>query len=578
MTEEKATDLVQNEQFLKKSFRQALIPCMLSILSGDINILVDGVLVGQRLGDGGLAAINLSVPVYQVLCILGSFLVSGTAICASREIGRENVERTRDLCKQAQTLCLIASVAATALGFIFLQPLASFLCSDESIRPMVRDYIAVTIAGSLPNILLYIPFWFLRLEGKNRSITVMMVIMGGGNIILDLWFLYGLDWGVFGASLASVLSTAAACVFGLIRLFGTGSSFVLGISVPRSRKEWGEISAAGSPSALNNLFQTFRLLIVNSVFLQYGGASMVAAFTAVNGILAFSECVTGGVPQAASAMLGSYVGDRDNESASLLMKRQWRSGVLGCAIFSAIVILGSGWISAAYGLSTSLLFPMICLSLSLFPCLLNSILSSFYNISGNDLWANAIIFCRVLLFPAAALPMLFWLGGSPWLFLPLGEMLTVIVWLIAVTIAASVRPGYTRFLRLDRSLEQEGRVINFSVSGNTETVCEASEKITDFCTENGLKPDQTMGISLAMEEIMTLILDENSGTEIFFDLRAFFLRGATGIRIRYNGAAYNPFQKNLDEDKYLGARIIRKLARKISYQSAFGMNTLQIFV
>ena len=122
MTEEKATDLVQNEQFLKKSFRQALIPCMLSILSGDINILVDGVLVGQRLGDGGLAAINLSVPVYQVLCILGSFLVSGTAICASREIGRENVERTRDLCKQAQTLCLIASVAATALVFIFLLP------------------------------------------------------------------------------------------------------------------------------------------------------------------------------------------------------------------------------------------------------------------------------------------------------------------------------------------------------------------------------------------------------------------------------------------------------------------------
>ena len=116
MTEEKTTDLVQNEQFLKKSFRQALIPCMLSILSGDINILVDGVLVGQRLGDSGLAAINLSVPVYQVLCILGSFLVSGTAICASREIGRENVERTRALCKQAQTLCLFASVAATALG------------------------------------------------------------------------------------------------------------------------------------------------------------------------------------------------------------------------------------------------------------------------------------------------------------------------------------------------------------------------------------------------------------------------------------------------------------------------------
>ena len=578
MAEEKEIDLVQNEQFLKKSFRQALVPCILSILSGDINILVDGVLVGQRLGDTGLAAINLSMPIYQALCILGSFLVSGTAICASREMGRERMDRARALCKQAQTLCVLVSVAAMVLGFLFFQPLSRFLCADASIRPMMMDYAAVTLAGALPNVLLYIPFWFLRLEGKNRSITAMMVIMGAGNIVLDLWFLYGVNWGVFGASLASVISTALACGFGLVRLFGRGSGFQLGISFPRSRQEWREISATGSPSALNNLFQTFRLMMINALFLSYGGAPMVAAFTAVNGILAFSECVTSGVPQAASAMLGSYVGDRDNESVALLMRRQWRSGVLGCGIFAAIAILGSGWISAAYGLSTPLLLPMICLSLSLFPGLLSSMLSSFYNIAGNALWANALIFCRVLLFPAVTLPLLFREGASPWIFLPLAEVLTLLAWLAAVWVAGAARPGCTRYLRLDRSLETEGRVINFSVSGNTETVCESSERITEFCTENGLQPEQTMGISLAMEEIMTLVLEENGATEIFFDLRAFFLRGATGIRIRYNGTAYNPFQGNLDEDKYLGARIIQKLAKKISYQRAFGMNTLQIFV
>lgn len=578
MAQEKVMDLIQNEQFLKKAFRQALIPCILSILSGDINILVDGILVGQRLGDTGLAAINLSMPVYQVLCVLGSFLVSGTAISASREMGRDDMERARTLCKQAQTLCLLVSVATTVLGLLFLQPLSQFLCSNESIRPMMTDYVAVTIAGAVPNVLLYIPFWFLRLEGKNRSITMMMVIMGVGNIILDLWFLYGMDLGVFGASLASVISTALACGFGLIRLFGKSSSFTPGICIPHSRQEWQELTSTGSPSALNNLFQTLRLLMINSLFLMYGGASMVAAFTAVNGILAFSECITGGVPQAASAMLGSYVGDRDNESAALLMRRQWRSGVTGCGVFSAIVILGSGFLSTAYGLSTSLLFPLICLSLSLFPGLLNSMLSSFYNISGNTLWANHIILGRVLLFPAVVLPLLFWWGASPWLFLPLSEVLTSLAWWVAVQIAEARKPGHTRYLRLDRSLEQEGKVLNFSVSGNTETVCESSERITAFCTDNGLTPDQTMGISLAMEEIMTLVLEENKNTEIFFDLRAFFLWGTTGIRIRYNGAAYNPFQKNLDEDAYLGARVIQKLAKQISYQRAFGMNTLQIFV
>lgn len=578
MNEETTTPLVQNEQFLKNSFRLALIPCILSILSGDINILVDGILVGQRLGDNGLAAINLSMPVYQVLCILGSFLVSGTAINATLEMGRDRMDRARALCKQAQALCLLAALAAMALGFLFFQPLSRFLCGDESIRPMMMDYTAVTIAGALPSVLLYIPFWFLRLEGKNRSITAMMVIMGVGNVVLTLWFLYGLDWGVFGAGLASVISTALACAFGMVRLFGRSSGFTLGFALPRTGEEWRTLAVTGSPSALNNLFQTFRLLIVNGLFLAYGGAAMVAAFTAVNGILAFSECITGGVPQAASAMLGNYVGDRDNESVGLLMKRQWRSGLMGCALLSVVIIVCSRWLSMAYGLSTSLLFPLICLSLSLFPGLLSSILSSFYNIAGNAKWANAIIFARMLLFPGVVLPLLFRTGASPWLFLPLGELLTVVAWLVAVGIASTVRPGYTRYLRLDRSLEQSGRVLNFSVSGTTETVCEASARITEFCEENGLRPDQTMGISLAMEELMTLILEENKQAEIFFDLRAFFLRGATGIRIRYNGASYNPFQNNLDEDQYLGAKIIQKLSKKISYQWTFGMNTLQIFV
>lgn len=54
-------ELKQNEQFLRKAYNKALIPCILSVLSGNINILADGILVGQRLGTGALAAINLSL-------------------------------------------------------------------------------------------------------------------------------------------------------------------------------------------------------------------------------------------------------------------------------------------------------------------------------------------------------------------------------------------------------------------------------------------------------------------------------------------------------------------------------------
>ena len=43
-------ELKQNERFLRKAYHKALVPCILSVLSGNINILADGILVGQRLG------------------------------------------------------------------------------------------------------------------------------------------------------------------------------------------------------------------------------------------------------------------------------------------------------------------------------------------------------------------------------------------------------------------------------------------------------------------------------------------------------------------------------------------------
>ena len=123
--------LIQNEEFLEKTYRAALWPGMLSILSGCVNIIADGVLVGQKIGAGGLAAINLCVPVYLALCIVGSFFVSGAAICSSREIGANRRDKAGLYYRYAVTLCLIASVFMTAVGILLIDQIAAFLCRDR---------------------------------------------------------------------------------------------------------------------------------------------------------------------------------------------------------------------------------------------------------------------------------------------------------------------------------------------------------------------------------------------------------------------------------------------------------------
>ena len=64
--------LSQNNNFLKQSFGKAVFPCMLTVLSANINVFVDGMLVGNRIGSDALAAINLSLPVwlkFELVCL-----------------------------------------------------------------------------------------------------------------------------------------------------------------------------------------------------------------------------------------------------------------------------------------------------------------------------------------------------------------------------------------------------------------------------------------------------------------------------------------------------------------------------
>ena len=421
-----SVSLEQNEQFLKKAYGKALIPCILSILSGNINILADGILVGQRLGTDALAAINFSLPVYLVLCIAGSFIVSGTAICAAEAIGNHQSSKAQELYKMSVFWCVLISAVITAAGLLCIKPLAGLLCSQEEVSPLVMEYVGVTLAGTLPKILIYVPFWYLRLDGRNRQVTWMMLVMGVGNVLLDLLFLYVFDMGVFGAALASVAATALSCLLGFVWLCGKKSSFPLGMCVACKGISFVRIAKAGSPSASNNLFQTLRVMVVNILLLQSGGSELVAAFTAVNCISAFEESVTGGVPQAASAMLGIYSGEHDNQSARLLLARQIKSGIPYCLLFSAAILAGADLIADAYGLTKPLGFAFLCMSLGMIPALCNCILSGYYNVSGYVMWANAIIFLRTFVMPCASLFVLCRQSFIPWWFLFTGEILLVI--------------------------------------------------------------------------------------------------------------------------------------------------------
>ena len=578
--------LTQNAAFIRDTYRKAVVTGMLSILSVNINVFVDGILVGRRIGPDALAAINLSLPVYLALCVIGSFLAAGTEIPAARAIGIGNAGKRDAYFRTGLNVSVLASAAVTVLALLLRRPLVSFLCADEAARDYVMQYVVITLIGALPKIVIYIPFWYLRLDGKNRDVTVMMAGMTALNIALDVLFVYSLDMGVFGAGLASVIATAAACFYGLVRLFTGRSPYTWRAETVRGRSEWLTIAAAGFPSAFGNLCSTVRLLIVNSMLMAHGGAGLVAVFTAVNGIWGFGECVTLGVPAAGGAMLGVFSGERDNGSCRLLLREEWKTGCLSGCVFLALCAALSGLIPRMYGLSGSIFVPLMWMALSVFPALFLQILTTFYNMSGRNGWADALILLRGIVLTWLALRLAADTGFSIFSFLLFSELGTVLLWWGATGVHHARRPGDSRWLMTDLGNEKSGKVLNFSVNADVDEIVDASERIGGFCAANGMDLRETMRLQMSMEEVMTLIREVNADAgrrDLRFDLRAYSVSGVQGIRIRYSGIAFNPFcfspgTGGVGDDMYMGVRMIKKMVEVVNYQSAFGVNTLQIIL
>ena len=573
----KNTELVQNNIFISNIYKKALLPCMLSILSANINVIVDGILVGQKLGGNALAAINLCMPLNLLLCVIGSFISAGTAINSSKAIGQNQPSKSNEYYKLGVTMSAVVSILFTVGGIVFLNSICLFLCSDIEVFFYVHSYSLITIIGAIFRISIYIPFWYLRIDGQNKEISRIMMVLTFGNILLDILFVYIMNMGVFGAGLANVIATALAMLLGFYYLRNNKSDFQFNFKINISQISIKSIVADGLPSSLNNLCSTIRMLTINIILLSLGGASLVAIFTAVNGIFSIGECIILGIPQASNAMLGVYTGERDYNSSKLIIKTEMYMGAICSAIFFALCLLISPYVNNLYGISDSISTPVLLMAISIFPGLICNILSSYYNITGKNVLSSFIIVIRLIVLTYISINLAILININIFSFMLITELLTLLVIYIITLLYYLNNKAVDRFLLCKMNNELSGKVINFSVENAKQSICDASEKIADFCNNNGLESKDTMKIQLAIEEALVLVSDLNNNEHVElngFDIRVFLYDDLSGIRIRYDGLDFNPFAGNMDTSDYMGIKMISDLLETVAYRRTFGVNTM----
>ena len=553
---------------MQNVYIKAIFPNMIAILGGTINVFVDGILIGQKMGDVGIAAVNQSLAVYLILCTIGSLFAAGASAESAHAMGRREEQKAKEYFGIAVETAFVISLLFCLAGVLISPMLAGVLGSKET-KELIEIYIRITFIGGVFKVMLYIPYYYMRLVGKMKQAASAMTAMTVINIVLDYIFLFVLDMGIAGAAWASMIATMIVCVVCFYLLCGKDSLFKLR-PVKFRLDRLKDIVVSGSPMASNNLFSTVRILALNFIMNLAGGSSLVTVFAITNNLNEFSICVQNGIPQTGSALLGVYHGENDNKALKKLLVLQLKTGVMISALVAGVIALFSGKVGLLFGSHLDVKTAVICWAVSLLFATCNNVMNYYYYSIRQASMANLITILRVFAVTCVVAWCLKDMGDAIWMFYPLSEILTFVIW-------ALYGSWYAKRLKKENLLflnKEEGTSIHHTVSCDVEEICSISAGINEFGEEQGLDMAQTMTLSLAIEELLMIIAEKSLHGEGTMDLRVLKTKEGAILRIRSEGKAFNPLVHAEDNMDYMGVGMIMKMASRTQYQSTLGLNTL----
>ncbi|ATW23617.1 hypothetical protein DCMF_01315 [Candidatus Formimonas warabiya] len=584
-----------NYYLISKSFQRYLVPSILAILGGNISFMADHIIAGKVLGSNALAAMSMVNPLFFLFTTLGTLICVGSSTMASICLGKEDRHTANKLFTLTALLVLILGGLISITGYLFLNPLVNLISDGKELHAMVYEYCRGLIPGSICIMAVYLPLNFFRIEGRGHLGMMMFLIMAVLDIGLDLYFTLVLGMGMFGLAIATVFSSLIAVIVMFPFLFTKGGYRF--VSIGKSIRLVNGILIVGSPPALNNFYSVIRTFILNMLILAFGGPVAVAGFAFVNSVNTLAQAIVSGIAQTVSPLVGVFYGEHDVISIRKVFTLAIKFGLASMVVFSILISVFARQICLLFGLTSTgqqqIAIPaLVICSLSLTGVMVNQILGYYYMTIGRTKIANLLTLCRGLLFIVLAALMLSQVWGlyGIWISFSVSELLTLAIVMITARQTLRRERELSGVLLLNHRDVDEGRFISFSVDTNVEAVMESSDKISDFCENCRLNPKQSMVISLAIEEILLLMLKQvfEGKDHDSIDVKIFVRDDRVIMRFRCGGRKFNPLEyyktamekshgpEDLDTDESMGLKLISKMAKKVDYSTNLGLNNIII--
>ncbi|MEB0266825.1 MATE family efflux transporter [Cryobacterium sp. 10I5] len=352
------------QQPIDREILRLALPAFGALVAEPLFLLADSAMVGH-LGAVDLAGLGLASAVLQTIVGLMVFLAYSTTPAVARWLGAGDRGRAVSVGIDGLWLALGLGLVLALLGAALSPQLVGAFGAEPAVAAASARYLTVSMLGLPAMLLVFAATGLLRGLQDTRTPLWVAGLGFAANIVLNLWFIYGLGLGLVGSALGTVVAQWAMVAVYLV------------VVVRHARREGarlrphrgGMLRGASSGGWLFLRTVSLRAAMLLAVFVATSlGSPQLAAFQIAMTLFAAMAFALDALAIAAQALVGRGLGAGDLPGVRAVLRRCLEWGLLGGAAVGALLVVASpvlgGLFTTATEVSTLLPLTLVVLGLS----------------------------------------------------------------------------------------------------------------------------------------------------------------------------------------------------------------------
>ena len=287
------------------------IPLTIAQLVHLLYNVVDRVYLGH-MGDGNsiaLTGVGLTFPIITLIMAFTALFGTGGVPLFSIERGAGNEEKAGKILGNAFALLLGSSFLLTVVGYIFMKPILFAFGASEDSFVYAKEYLDIYLMGTVFSMISTGMNGYINAQGFPQIGMYSITIGAVCNIILDPVFIFGMDMGVAGAALATIISQAVSAAWVLRFLISKT------ILIPLQRKNIAickditkDICKLGASNFIMQGTNCLVQVTCNTTLQTFGGDLYIGIMTVTNSVREIFSLPVSGIGNGAQPVISYNYG------------------------------------------------------------------------------------------------------------------------------------------------------------------------------------------------------------------------------------------------------------------------------